>query len=124
MYPEHTRATICERIAAGESLRAICRDDDMPSVQSVMNWLDSEPEFCSRYARAREKQADAIFDGMAEIEDDVKSGELRPDAARVILESRRWRAEKLKPKAYGSKIEATHELGEGVTKILRQIVGV
>jgi hypothetical protein len=42
-----------------------------------------------------------MFDRMAGIEAAVLNGELRPDAARVILESQRWRAEKLKPRVYG-----------------------
>ena len=103
-------------------MRNICRDNDMPGLSTVMEWLAADEDFRSKYARAREDQADAIFEGMSDIEDSVIAGDLRPDAARVVLESRRWRAEKLKPKRYGNKIEATHELGETFTKVVREIV--
>ena len=96
----------------------------MPGKQTVLDWLAAEESFRAKYARAREAQADLMFDGMADIELDVLSGELKPDAAKVVLWSRQWRAAKLRPKVYGDKIEATHELGESVTKIVRQIVGV
>jgi hypothetical protein len=122
MHPPEIRQTILSRVTGGESLRSICRDDDMPGLSTVMEWLAADEDFRSKYARAREDQADAIFEGMSEIEDSVIAGDLRPDAARVVLESRRWRAEKLKPKKYGNKIEATHELGETFTKVVREIV--
>jgi hypothetical protein len=55
---------------------------------------------------------------MAAIEGKVEEGSLKPDAARVILDSQRWRAEKLKPKAYGSQVDVNHagrvELSLGV----------
>lgn len=34
--------TICERIANGESLRAICADSDMPDKATVLRWLQPE----------------------------------------------------------------------------------
>lgn len=116
MYPPETRDEILKRIAEGESLRAICRDDGMPDVATVTRWLDGEPDFASKYARAREAQADVIFDGMADIESRVSMGDLRPDAARVVLESQRWRAEKLKPKVYGSKTSVEHSGSLHLTK--------
>jgi len=103
MYPPETRDEILKRIADGESLRAICSDGGMPDRSTVENWLQDDADFSAKYARAREAQADGIFDGMADIEARVSVGDLRPDAARVVLESQRWRAEKLKPKVYGSK---------------------
>ena len=109
-YTEEVVDAICSRIADGESLRRICEDDDMPGRRTVLDWLDNDAneQFRAKYARAREAQADGIFDGMADIEARVSGGDLRPDAARVVLESQRWRAEKLKPKVYGSKTSVEH----------------
>ncbi len=105
---EELFSRILERIGNGESLRAICADKGMPDRITVQRWLGEDPELASRYARAREVQADTLFEGMADIEDKVLTGDLRPDAARVILDSQRWRAEKLKPKAYGAKVDVNH----------------
>ncbi|MFX8836770.1 hypothetical protein ABTM80_19580, partial [Acinetobacter baumannii] len=44
---------ICERIAGGESLRAICRDDGFPARATVFRWLAEHPTFAEHYARAR-----------------------------------------------------------------------
>ena len=59
---------------------------------------------------------------MATIEDKVASGDMKPDAARVILDSQRWRAEKLKPKAYGSKADVNITGSLSITSIKRTIV--
>ena len=80
----------------------------MPGMSTVMDWLESDAEFRSKYARAREHQADLLFEGMADIEADVLTGDLKADAARVVLDSQRWRAEKLKPKVYGAKSTFEH----------------
>jgi hypothetical protein len=107
MYSDDIRQVILDRIAAGESLRSVCESEGMPDKATVLRWL-SDSDFATKYARAREVQADVLFDGMADIESKVETGDLRPDAARVILDSQRWRAEKLKPKAYGSKVDVNH----------------
>jgi hypothetical protein len=128
---------ICERIADGESLRAICGDDDMPAKSSVFKWLSEQASFSDQYARARETQADAIFDEILDIADDgsndwmVKNtadggaigwrenGEaLRRSALRV--DARKWMAGKLRPKKYGDKVQHTGADGEGPVSVIIQ----
>lgn len=38
-YTPELADLICARIIEGESLRSICKDDDMPSAVSVYAWL-------------------------------------------------------------------------------------
>jgi hypothetical protein len=44
---------ICAKMGEGESVRSICRDDDMPALSTVFRWLAAHPEFQEQYARAR-----------------------------------------------------------------------
>ena len=44
---------ICRRLAVGESLRSICRDDAMPGRQTVADWLARDHKFFDRYTNAR-----------------------------------------------------------------------
>ena len=55
---------ICERLAGGESLRAVCRDLRSPSITEVMRWLGDEANanFREQYARAFQLRADAKFE--------------------------------------------------------------
>jgi len=47
-YDPELGAAICRRLAAGESLRAICRaDPSMPTEKTVWNWARAHPEFAA-----------------------------------------------------------------------------
>ena len=115
---------ICERLADGESLRAICASEDMPSRSMVFRWLAAHEAFRDQYARAREAQADAIFDDLLDIADDGRNdwmercveGEVvgwkengesaRRSALRV--DARKWMLGKMQPKKYGEKLAVDH----------------
>ena len=106
---------LCERIADGESLRAICREESMPNKATVFRWLASDKSFSDQYAKARETQADSLFDEILTIADDSRSdtylddhGNLKTDQevigrARLRVDARKWMAGKLRPKVYGEK---------------------
>ena len=94
---------VCDRIAEGQSLRAICEQDDMPDKETIRRWLsgDKEGELCAQYARAREEQADFYADDIIAIADDTGR---TPEDRRVKIDARKWVASKLKPKRYGDKL--------------------
>lgn len=134
--PEKADA-ICGRLAEGESLRAICRDGDMPDAATVFRWLREFPEFCKQYTRAREEQADTLADEIVMIadEDTATTKSMGEDAVAVVfdstavarnrlrVEARKWVASKLKPKKYGDKLElAGDPEAPLVTKLERVIV--
>ena len=114
-YTEEWAREICARLANGESISKICRDDDMPGLSTVYEWLDARKEFADRYARAREDQAHYYAAEIIEIADnsglDVTIG---PDGkitinnesvarARLMTDARKWYASKLAPKHYAEK---------------------
>lgn len=47
---------VCDRLADGEALSAICRDRAMPSLKAIYKWLQRFPEFEAMYLAAREEQ--------------------------------------------------------------------
>lgn len=94
---------IFDRIANGESMISICRDSHLPDRVTVLRWIGDDPELATRCARARELQAEALEEGMADVERDVLAGKLDAKAANVVLSSRRWRAEKLGPRKFGAR---------------------
>lgn len=121
--------TICERLADGESLRTICGDADMPSKTSVFRWLAADKALSDQYARAREAQADAIFDEILDIADDARNDWMARDGeddrggyalngehiqrSKVRIDARKWMAGKLRPKVYGEKQEIDHTSSDG-----------
>jgi hypothetical protein len=107
---------IFSRLANGESLRKICMSDHMPDRVTVFRWNFSDPVFASKYAQAREMQAETHVDEMTDISDDSANDFIETDdgtklnaehiqRSKLRIETRRWIAEKLKPKKYGVKLE-------------------
>jgi hypothetical protein len=130
---------ICERIAGGESLRKICKDEKMPNITTVWHWLNNDEALDKQYTRAREEQAETLADEIIDISDEKKDDTyLDKDGNEVIdheaiarsrlrVDSRKWIASKLKPKRFGdyTKIQAEVKdtsstsswLGEVLSKI-------
>lgn len=103
-YDEDVADLICRGIAEGKSLRAICRDESLPDKATVFRWLAAHDDFATKYARAREVQAEFHHDEMDRIERGVLKGRINAQAASVVLTNKRWRMEKLKPKVYGTAV--------------------
>lgn len=115
---------ILRRIASGQSLREICRDENMPSREAFFEWLDQDKDLRRKYREATRRRADALFDEMFEIADDArndwlerqtKSGEtyevlnreaVMRSALRVDL--RKWALVRMNPKRYGDKVDLKH----------------
>jgi hypothetical protein len=100
-----TAERICQRLAAGESLSAICEAADMPAKSTVTGWVLADHEgFAAQYARAREAQAEHYAEEIVQIADT----EADPQRARVRVDARKWTASKLLPKRYGDRVELEH----------------
>lgn len=93
----------------------------MPEKRTVLKWLATLPEFVTQYAHAREAQADAYADEIADIADDATNDWMEKfgkdgtaigyqvdqeaiNRSRLRVDARKWIASKLKPKKYGEKI--------------------
>ena len=121
-YEPDKGAYICEQLALGRSLKAIItKDPDMPAMSTVFKWLLDHSTFSEMYARAREAQADALFDETLDIADESKEDyvkrkhfegadegwEVNGEAiqrARLRIDTRKWIAGKLRPKKYGERM--------------------
>lgn len=112
---------ICERLACGESLRRMCREDDaLPNESTVYRWLIRDEEFCKKYTRARSFQAEPHLEDILEIAD---NDEIKPDDKRVRIDARKWAMSKLASKKYGDKLELAGDPERPlVTKMVREVV--
>ncbi len=116
-YTRELAHRICERLASGETLNAICRDDGMPRRQTVLGWALDNEEFAPLYKRAREIGYSAMADDILDISDDaskdiVRDGEgnARTDheainRSRLKVDTRKWLMSKALPKVYGDKLQ-------------------
>ena len=117
-YTVEVADLICERIANGESLRKICAEESMPGKSTVFRWLTEHTDFGTKYAYAREEQADLYAESIVEISDEAEvqaiyqGEEVRLDLSssavarnRLRVDARKWYASKLAPKKFGDKVE-------------------
>jgi len=115
-----TVETICNRLADGESLRAICADAKMPDKTTVLRWLTKHEDFRTQYARAREVQAERMAEDILAIADDGENdtyvddeGNQRTDhdviaRSRLRVDTRKWLMSKMAPKKYGERVVTEH----------------
>lgn len=139
-YTSDKADVICERLAMGESMRSICRDDSMPAMSTVFKWLREVEEFSEQYARAKEESADALFEDLLEIADDGTNDWMERNSSdgsslgwaingehiqrsRLRIDARKWAMSKMKPKKYGEKIQVGGDTDNPLTLLVREISG-
>ncbi|WP_337026095.1 ubiquitin carboxyl-hydrolase [Pantoea eucrina] len=114
-YLPEVAADICSLLADGESLRKVCERPGMPSKTSVFRWLAEHQEFRDQYAKATETRADAIFEEIFEIADEVDEEAAAVSKARLRIDTRKWALARMNPKKYGDKVsqEIDHKSSDG-----------
>lgn len=122
---ETIETRICELLAQGHSLAAICRRKNLPAPSTIYKWPAESPEFSERYAHAREQQADFYADEIIEIADNCppETGEVAK--AKLKIDARKWKAARLAPKKYSDKTELDLKSTDGSMtpiKITRVII--
>lgn len=139
-YDEAIFNELMERLAGGETLKAICSEDKYPDASTIRRWVVADLHGVSaRYTRAREEQVHAMIDETIAISDDTsrdtiqkygKDGEAydAPDnewinRSRLRVDTRKWLASKIVPKIYGDRLDLknTIEAGDSLTLLLEKI---
>ena len=133
-YTRTVSEEICRRLAEGEGLNSICKDEGMPKRTTVLNWLsDERDDFPDRYARARENGYDVMAEQIIEIADDSRNDWMEKhhyagddtkafngehvQRSKLRVDSRKWLLSKMLPKRYGDRLEVTGS-GAGLQPIL------
>lgn len=114
--------TICLKLAEGQTLREICKADEMPPESTVRLWaLDDREGFAAQYTRAREIGYLSMADELLEVSDDGTNDWMqRSDdeggiawqvngehlqRSRLRVDTRKWLLSKALPKLFGDKVE-------------------
>lgn len=108
-YTEAVKDEICTRLAGGESLRSICRDEHIPVISTVLLWVVNNREgFSEHYHAAREAAGYAHADEALELRHMLYDGAIDHQSAKVILDSLKWGAERMAPKRHSQRQEIDH----------------
>lgn len=100
-YTAEMADAICERMIEGESLVKICEDPEMPTRTTVYRWMDANPDFVTRCARAREGLADYLVDAIEDLASKTTTDNFQ--AMKVKIATAQWRAMKMAPRVYGDR---------------------
>jgi hypothetical protein len=116
--PQKAMDELCDRIVTGKQSLAQFVTEKGFGYSPVRHWIESDPERCARYARARIDRAHAFADAIAAISEETTveasyNGEAvtlgLSQAAiarnRLRIDSLKWLASKMMPKIYGEKLE-------------------
>jgi hypothetical protein len=119
LYTPELAARICDRIASGESLRQVCRDEAMPCTSTVLKWAREIEEFSQQYAKARDALLEHWAEEITEIADDGSNDWISTNdpenpgyrmngehinRSRLRVDTRKWLLSKLAAKKYGDRI--------------------
>lgn len=96
--------TICSSLVSGLSLRAVCRDEAMPHISTIMRWIGDNEAFREQYAKATEERATGMFEDMFEIADFVDKDPAAVSKAKLQVDVRKWALARMNPKKYGDKL--------------------
>ncbi len=120
LFTETLAASICQRIADGETIRAICGSAAMPGTTTVFRWLASGERkgFREQYEAAVQIRLETLGDALIELADapiernaagaiDGAAVQMR----RLQIETRRWILSKLLPRKYGDRMGLDHQGG-------------
>lgn len=133
-YCQEIAQAICLRLAEGESLRSVCRDEGMPPKGTVLRWIGIHPEFRDQYAQAKFDGAEALAEEMFEIADDgtndwmeltdkddnpygYKANGEHIQRSKLRIDTRKWYLSKIMPKKYGDKIQTEHSGSLNLTNL-------
>ncbi len=99
--------SLCDWMAEGNSVRAYCRVNTQYKPSTICTWLNEYEDFAEQYARAINMRADAKFDKIDDVIEDMRSKVVDPQMARVEIDAIKWQAGKMSPKKYGEKVDLT-----------------
>lgn len=102
-YTEELATKICSRIAEGESVRSIARDNDMPNASTIHLWVLDNESFSKQYDKAKSIGAEVEADEIEEIARTMEDIQ----RAKLVTDVKKWNMSKKFPRRFGDKMDVT-----------------
>jgi hypothetical protein len=116
---------VCERLANGEALAAVCRDEGMPTTRTFLRWADEDETIAAEYSRALQARAEWFASEHDRIRKTAVDRESAA-AARVQLNGLEFMMSKMAPKRYGDRIDLnvdhSFDLANEITLRRQQVI--
>jgi hypothetical protein len=144
-YRQRIVDLVCEATKeTDKGMKRICdafrKDDSLfPSRRTIRDWISEDANLAAQYARAKEMQADHIFEQIIDIADDdsedaifVEGDEESGKSAKMVknkefmersklrVDTRKWVVAKLLPKKYGDRITQEIEISDSLASAIKK----
>jgi len=108
---------IFDEISEGKSLRSALKKAKTGFSQFYQGLKDSKA-YSDQYAHARQCQAESSFEAVLNAVNEVHSGKLDANAGRVVIDTYKWIAARLKPTVYAERGLLDNSLGNQPTELI------
>jgi hypothetical protein len=107
---------ICSEVANGFNIKTVLKSKaEYPTFQTWCNWKREHSELFDLYIKSIQDKADSVEEELESIYDMLKSKELDPASANVLIQTLKWKASKYYPKMFGDKVDLTTQ-GEKINQ--------
>jgi len=113
---------VLELIEEGMSERSACAEVGIS--RSTFRTTALRVNSGDHYARALEALAQDQVEKAEQVIEDMRSGVIDAQQARVELDARKWFASKFLPKRYGDKLDLEHKGEVGLTVVVKRFTDV
>jgi hypothetical protein len=108
---------IFDEISEGKSLRSALKKAKTGFSQFYQGLKDSKA-YSDQYAHARQCQAESSFEAVLNAVNEVHSGKLDANAGRVVIDTYKWIAARLKPTVYAERGLLDNSTGNQPTELI------
>jgi len=99
---------ICSEVANGFNIKTVLKSKpEYPTFQTWCNWKRQHNELFDLYIKSIQDKADSVEEELESIYDMLKSKEIDPASANVLIQTLKWKASKYYPKMFGDKTDIT-----------------
>jgi hypothetical protein len=116
IYDHKVGQRICDLIASGQTLAAICREAWAPKARVIHLWFADFPEFRQDYEAAYKIAADHLAREIVALADEAKT-DLEMARLPFQISSRTWLAQRMDPARYGDR----KQIEQNVTSNIRSM---
>ena len=118
---------IIDQIASGRSVTSICSEPGIPSLVTVMKWINKHPDFAKDYFLAKSMSAEVYASEIIDISDNNQGDMNQPQNIqrdKLRVDTRKWVAARLMPKRYGASVdvniagEVNHHIIQTIERVI------
>lgn len=97
---------ICEEVANGFNIKSVlASDESYPTFPTWCKWKREHTELFNLYVNSMQDKSESADEELDQIYSMLKSGELEPSTANVLIQTIKWRMAKWYPKMFGDKVQ-------------------